>query len=162
MSKQLKKFEENKLKTGEIIIKSLDGYIGKPMGKGSDEQFNGVLILTDQRVVFYSKTWLNEVMRSMDITNIDTVDTSSGLLSMSRIKMISTSATLDFAGVNKNEISDFRDELEKLRNKVKNSESEGSSNDIPSQIKKLSELKESGILTEDEFNTKKAELLAKM
>ena len=33
---------------------------------------------------------------------------------------------------------------------------------IPDQIKKLSELKDAGILTEDEFNTKKAELLAKM
>lgn len=35
-------------------------------------------------------------------------------------------------------------------------------NDIPSQIKKLAELKESGILTEEEFNAKKTELLAKM
>ena len=33
---------------------------------------------------------------------------------------------------------------------------------IPEQIKKLSTLKDEGILTEEEFNTKKAELLAKM
>ena len=37
-----------------------------------------------------------------------------------------------------------------------------SSNDILSQIEKLSELKEKGILTEDEFNAKKTDLLAKM
>lgn len=33
---------------------------------------------------------------------------------------------------------------------------------IPEQIKKLSELKEQGILTEEEFNNKKAELLARI
>jgi hypothetical protein len=34
--------------------------------------------------------------------------------------------------------------------------------DIPNQIKKLSELKDLGILTEEEFNQKKTELLRKM
>lgn len=34
--------------------------------------------------------------------------------------------------------------------------------DIPEQIKKLAELKDAGILTEDEFNSKKSELLEKM
>jgi len=34
--------------------------------------------------------------------------------------------------------------------------------DIPSQIKKLSDLKDQGILTEEEFDAKKADLLSKM
>jgi len=34
--------------------------------------------------------------------------------------------------------------------------------DIPEQIKKLASLKDAGILTADEFNSKKAELLARM
>lgn len=34
--------------------------------------------------------------------------------------------------------------------------------DIPEQIKKLADLKNAGILTEDEFNSKKSELLEKM
>ena len=34
--------------------------------------------------------------------------------------------------------------------------------DVIAQIEKLSKLKESGILSEDEFNAKKAELLAKL
>ena len=34
--------------------------------------------------------------------------------------------------------------------------------DIPTQIKKLSELKDQGILSEEEFETKKKELLAKL
>lgn len=34
--------------------------------------------------------------------------------------------------------------------------------DIPAQIKALADLRDSGVLTEDEFQTKKAELLSKM
>jgi hypothetical protein len=37
-----------------------------------------------------------------------------------------------------------------------------SANDIPSQIESLAKLKEQGILTKDEFNKKKTELLTKM
>lgn len=44
--------------------------------------------------------------------------------------------------------------------------SEGGANpvadDIPAQLEKLAKLKETGILTEEEFNAKKADLLAKM
>lgn len=44
--------------------------------------------------------------------------------------------------------------------------SEGGANpvadDIPAQLEKLAKLKEAGILTEEEFNAKKADLLAKM
>ena len=36
------------------------------------------------------------------------------------------------------------------------------SNDIPLQIEKLANLKEKGIISEDEFNSKKKELLDKM
>lgn len=36
------------------------------------------------------------------------------------------------------------------------------SDDIPAQIKKLADLRDTGILTETEFQTKKAELLAKL
>ena len=39
---------------------------------------------------------------------------------------------------------------------------DAAANDIPSQIESLAKLKEKGILTEDEFNKKKTELLAKM
>lgn len=45
--------------------------------------------------------------------------------------------------------------------KSKNNEV-AASTDIPLQIKKLADLKDQGILTEDEFETKKKELLSKM
>ena len=48
-------------------------------------------------------------------------------------------------------------DYEKSSNSISNSQS-----DVFEQIKKLSELKESGIIEEEEFQTKKAELLRKI
>jgi hypothetical protein len=59
------------------------------------------------------------------------------------------------------------DEMTEIYNYIMDVKSKKTSNsekmdDIPSQIKKLSELKDLGIISEEEFNTKKKELLSKM
>jgi hypothetical protein len=45
---------------------------------------------------------------------------------------------------------------------VGNAEPEPASQDIPDQIRKLAELRDSAILSNEEFEAKKAELLSKM
>lgn len=51
-----------------------------------------------------------------------------------------------------------------ILDKIKKSEGGAApvADDIPAQLEKLAKLKDAGVLTEDEFNAKKAELLAKM
>ena len=49
-------------------------------------------------------------------------------------------------------------QLERLRNEASTAPAES----ITDQIKKLGELRDGGLLTEDEFNAKKAELLARL
>lgn len=51
-----------------------------------------------------------------------------------------------------------------ILDKIKKSDSAAQpvADDIPAQLEKLAKLKDAGILTEDEFNVKKADLLAKM
>lgn len=48
------------------------------------------------------------------------------------------------------------------KNLGKNSEKNSKQDDIPAQIKNLFEMKEQGILTDEEFSSKKQELLAKL
>ena len=72
-----------------------------------------------------------------------------------------------FAKSDTAKFEEVRDRLEELIKTCKkrddsNSPQVNNVNDIPSQIEQLSKLKDSGVLTEEEFNTKKAELLAKM
>ena len=59
------------------------------------------------------------------------------------------------------------DEMTEIYNYIMEVKSKGNTksektDDIPSQIKKLSELKDMGIITDEEFNSKKSELLSKM
>ena len=52
--------------------------------------------------------------------------------------------------------------LDKIKNKSASGSPSNSGGDIIEQIKKLSDLKEAGILSEEEFQAKKSELLAKL
>lgn len=63
----------------------------------------------------------------------------------------------------KNQIDEMTEIYEYILSvKAKKSGGIESSNDIPTQIKKLSDLKDLGVLTEQEFDLKKQELLGKM
>ena len=72
-----KKFSELKLLPNEKIITYGSGYIGEMMGFGKDKQHNGCLIVTNQRVVFYSKGWLSEVFEEVSHSKISSVFTKS-------------------------------------------------------------------------------------
>jgi hypothetical protein len=60
--------------------------------------------------------------------------------------------------------NDVLAQLERLRNKPSNRSiaSTAATDSIAYQIKQLGELRDGGLLTEEEFNTKKAELLARL
>ena len=80
MGKHEDHFKKTRLKENEEIIKTMDGYIGRMFGKGKDEQFNGELILSNERIVFMCKTWLREVYRSIPIVQVSSIDYSAGLM----------------------------------------------------------------------------------
>lgn len=69
-------------------------------------------------------------------------------------------------GITKDEVEDAwkKDILEGpyIEDESRSIELQSSENDIPTQIKKLAELKDQGILTPDEFEQKKKELLARL
>ena len=77
MNKHVKFFKENKLKSDEKILDSMEGWIGKMMGKEEDTQHNGALILTDSRVVFFRKGWFGEQIRQIKLEKISSIDNSS-------------------------------------------------------------------------------------
>jgi len=60
------------------------------------------------------------------------------------------------------DFEEMRDKINSILNSKTSNSSQPSSPDVLGQIEKLSQLKDSGILTEEEFNTKKEELLKKL
>lgn len=73
-SKHVTVFRQRHLKPGEKVLAHLEGYIGEMMGSGKNTQHNGALVVTDHRVVFYRKGILGEVLETLPIEKITSVE----------------------------------------------------------------------------------------
>ncbi len=167
--KHIVKFKELHLKQNEKIIAWSEGYIGDLMGNGSDRQHNGVLLVTPERVVFYRKGIMGEVIESVPLKNINSLERQSALMKHT-IFIYSSGNKIEFKSLNKADNEKLVSEIEKAQ------ESSGSEKitptateklpeqkeDVYEQLKKLGELKELGILNEQEFAEKKSVLMSRI
>ena len=126
---------------------------------GSDSIRNGVFVATNKRVIFFAKKMFGFDMETFPLSKVSAIEFSKNLFGKSiNLTMSGNSAKMKW--INKGE-------PEALVNYVRENMGETastttSSEDIPSQISKLAELKDQGVLTEEEFSLKKTELLSKM
>jgi hypothetical protein len=101
----------------------------------------------------------------MPLRQISSINFSAGWVKKT-IELVTNNDVLEFKFLgNKEVIEEFQKAVESTRDKIMNTtnpQTPSVNDSIPEQIKKLAELKELGILTDDEFNTKKQELLDKM
>ena len=93
---------------------------------------------------------------------------SSGLANIqgnrnrNKVKMAEAPNGLVFGKVDLKAFQDMATKMREMTAKAHNGNSAGSSESITDSIKKLSDLKDAGILTSEEFETKKAELLKRL
>ncbi len=156
LSKQLDGVREH-LQVGEEIIASVLGaYETKLMG--NDSVRNGALIATDRRLVFYAKKLTGYDLESFPYSAISSLEISKGMMG-SRVAF--------FASGNKVSIKWIKD-AEALAAVIDATNSRRSAAPAPpatdgldavDQIKRLAELRDSGLLTDDEFQAKKTQLL---
>ena len=161
MSKQDKKhtgtFRQDKLMPDETIEAQLDGWLDKPTGQGGVIKHNGQFVLTNKRACFYSKAPFEEIFETIPLSKITSVETSS-LMGYRVLRLHTAHDDLEFKTLEAKPLFDtLLAHLERLRN-----EPAASADSITDQIKKLGELRDAGFLTNDEFNAKKAELLARL
>jgi hypothetical protein len=165
-NKHVVAFRAAKLKPGENLQFHLEGWIGDMMGQGKDTQRNGQFILTDQRVCFYRKGMLGEVFETIPLAKITSVECLSRM-GYRVIRLHTSHDELAFKTFEAKELFDqVYDRLEAVRHGETNSSAPfiaaSGTDDIADQLRKLAELRDVGILTEDEFSAKKAELLARL
>ncbi|NQZ24463.1 MAG: PH domain-containing protein [Colwellia sp.] len=163
-SKHVINFRNNHLKANEKIVAWADGYIGKTMGKGKDTQHNGSLLITNTQVAFHRKGFLGEVIETTPLKKITSVERKS-TLGFRTISIHTSNDDLTFKTlVDKDKEQALIDAIEAGRETTNPIAPTASAvNDDPLEIlKKLGELKVAGVLTEDEFQSKKSELLAKI
>ncbi|MEX1997644.1 MAG: PH domain-containing protein, partial [Candidatus Andersenbacteria bacterium] len=127
---------------------------------GSKGVRSGVFIATDRRVVFFSKKMIGYDMEEFPFSNISSIESSKGIMGHS-ISFHASGNKVKMKWINDGDIQKF---IQHVRAHIgkKGGSSAPAAPDIAEQIKKLSELKDKGILSEAEFTTKKTELLAKM
>ncbi len=149
------------MKPNEKIIAWGVGYIGEMMGSGDKTQHNGALVVTDERVAFYRKGILGEVLETIPLKKITSIERKS-MMGFRTIRIHTSHDQLEFKGFLKDEEQQLVEAIEAGREQ---SNTTGQSNQQPDPmdaLKKLGELKELGVITEEEFQEKKSVLLAKL
>ena len=161
-TKHVKHFQKVHLKPGETILQFGDGYIGKAMGQGKDRQHNGSLIVTDQRVAFCRKGIFGEILETIPLKNITSVERRS-LLGFRRIEIHTSHDSLSFKILSKETEQALAETIDANRDgKQDTPPSTTAPKSVKDRLSELNELHAEGLLTDDEYNNKKSDLLSSL
>jgi hypothetical protein len=130
---------------------------------GTEMIRNGAFFATSHRLVFYAKKLFGYDMEVFPYENLSSLEISKGFMGHT-LSFFASGNKVKMKWITQGDIKGFT-ELVKTR-MGKKSVSEGTqqapSDDIPAQILKLSKLKDHGIISEQDFEAKKQELLKRM
>lgn len=131
--------------------------------QGTYNKGNGILVSTNRRLVFIDKGLLYGLkVEDFPLDKISSIQYETGLL-LGKVKIHTSGNIADIENVEKASARTFaefvRDKLSQPKEVVNQTNSEPN---VLEQIEKLGKLKESGILSEEEFIEHKKKLLAKM
>lgn len=161
-SKHVKAFKEKHAKPDENVLAWCEGYIGEMMGSGDKKQHNGVLVVTETRAIFYRKGIMGEVLETMPLQSITSVERKS-MLGHRVIRIHTSHDDLAFKTFEKDNEAKLVQAIEDGRVRENIPQQPALQEPDPmDKLKKLGELKDSGILTQEEFDTKKAQVLESM
>ena len=158
IQKNLEAIKEH-LDEGETVLHYCNGLIETTM-LGQDSKQGGIFAATQSRAILFGKKMFGYDMESFPMSKISAIEMSKGLIGKKiNLKMSGNTAkmTMISQGDPEGFVAYIRENMGE-----KAAPAAAPADDIPAQIQKLAALKEQGILTEDEFAAKKAELLAKM
>lgn len=129
------------------------------MNLGANTLRNGIFVATDRRILFYGKRTFGYDLESFTYKNISSIEMSKKFTGHS-ISFFASGNKVSMKMINIGDINKF---VEYVRGKLNDASSQtGNTKPVTSvadDIKKFAELKEAGIITEEEFEAKKKQLL---
>ncbi len=159
MEKNLRELRE-RLDNGETIESYVYGsYETKILG--SDSVRKGVLAATNNRVVFYAKKMLGYDMEIFPYSNISSIEMGKGIMGH-KISFFASGNKVTMKWIKKGEVDKL---VEIVKSRIGKKEPTAKTEDkssIYDDIERLGELKEKGIVSEEEFESKKKELLSRI
>jgi len=145
------------LQQGEVVEELTGGLL---KGRG-----NGLLALTDRRVVFLFHGVINKGLEEFRLQQLTSVGMTGGLM-WAAINLTVAGATQSIENVDKTDakrvVPAIRDAISRAQASPVATPVASEGPDVIAQIAKLKELHDAGILTDEEFGAKKAELLARL
>jgi len=128
--------------------------------QGLYEGGNGLLVATNKRLIFIDKGLISLRVEDFPYDKITSIQYSAGLL-MGEITIFASGNKAVIKQVPKDQVRDFAEWLRARITKPspRADASTPPAGDLVSQLERLAKLKESGILTDEEFQTQKAKLL---
>jgi hypothetical protein len=162
--KDLVQFRQRHLNERENIIEWGVGYIGQMMGKGDNKQHNGVLVVTEERVVFYGKAFFSEVIESLPLASITSIERKSSIGPMT-VRLHASNDSLEFKTLLRDQGNALVKAIEAGRAKLtsRSVAPVGRTDDSPIEaLQKLAQLRDGGIISHEDFEAKKIELLARI
>jgi hypothetical protein len=158
MAKIDKLIEEGKkhLEPGEEVFHSIFGaYETKMLGK--DTVRNGVFLATGSRIVFFGKRTFGFDLEVFPYSSISSLEMGKGLMGH-KISFFASGNKVSMKWINTGDINTFIEFVKKNIGKKSESPAAASTSNAD-ELKKFAELRDAGILTDEEFNAKKKQIL---
>jgi Bacterial PH domain/Short C-terminal domain len=151
-----------------LITHLWEGEHVERMTTGSYGTGIGLLVLTDRRLLFLKEGVFGKKTEDFAIEKISSVQWSSGLTA-GTVTVFASGNKAEIKNVNKDDGKEITDLMRHRISAPKPEVAAGTvgqgpppAPDIPEQLRKLGELRDAGILTPEEFDEKKADLLSRM
>lgn len=154
---ELLHFAKDYLDTDEKEIMSIKGYYEAKF-LGFDSALDGILIATNKRLFFCGYKTIGIHTESFSYKNISSFEMGEGLTGYT-ITFYAMENKISMKYIQDKRIKEF---VQEVRQRIENSSTPTFSItniDAADQIKKFAELRDAGILTEEEFQAKKKQLL---
>jgi len=152
------------LDEGEEVLAVIKGtYETKKMG--NDWTRAGILAAADHRLVFYAKKMGGYDFEVFPYKEISSIETGKGMAGH-HVKFFASGNQVSLKWIDKH--SDVPAFVTVVKDQMKGEDATSAvpaasdAPDVVDQIRKLAQLRDEGLVTDEEFETKRAELLAKL
>ena len=147
---------------GECALQTVRGVYETTI-MGSDSVRNGIFIATDQRLLFYAKKLTGYDIEVFPYANISSIEMGKNLLGH-HISIFASGNSVKMKWISDGDVRAFVDAVktQMVAGKSSAPSSPEQPTDPVDQLERLGKLHAAGVLTDDEFSAKKAEILARL
>ncbi len=162
LDKLLEKAQEH-LTEGEHVLASIQGTYEIKVA-GTDGVRTGMFAATNKRLLFYAKKLGGYDLESFPYDHISSFEMSKGVMGH-KMTFFASGNKVEMKWINKGDIPTFSDAVRSRMGKVSATFQEPPSGnpatnvDVVEQLRKFAALRDEGILTEEEFQAKKTQIL---